>query len=621
MNASAPEPGLPSTTAIAIGLVLAPVVWAMETNFAQTLAAHACFASDAPNASLQQPGTMAWLNATMVAALALCAFGCTVGVRNWRRTAALTQRIRAGHRAPRHATAVGFLARAGALSSGLFMVGMLGTAVALWIVSPCGASSLLTSSLTSNSARKPTSAPIAVSGSEAKAASGSASNSEPDSGAPTAHLSTFTSAAALTSSQSTPAKNVSTSDLNALIKRGEYVAKLGDCAGCHTASPRTDVNGSRISPPPFAGGLPINAPFGTMYSSNITPDPRYGIGAYSYEDFAHALRQGVARGGKRLYPAMPYPSFSKIDDDDMHALYAYFMHGVTPIATAAPETHLPFPFNQRWGLAIWTWLFAPTDGFEPDTRHDAQWNRGAYLVQSLGHCGACHTPRGPAYEERGYTGASPLYLSGGTNDHWFAPDLRATSLSGLGRIPDADVIGFLKFGHGGGLITFGSMVDVVEDSTQYYDDADLAAVVVYLKSLPASADEGRFAPRSHAATMSAQALRTGLIQRPGAGLYLSACARCHQADGQGVLGKYPALAGNPIVLAPDTQSIVRIVLEGGHSPQTNSGPASQKMPAFGSQFSDKEISRVLTLIRTTWGNAADPVTEADVRAMRSSLHR
>jgi mono/diheme cytochrome c family protein len=266
-------------------------------------------------------------------------------------------------------------------------------------------------------------------------------------------------------------------------------------------------------------------------------------------------------------------------------------------------------------------MFSPTKPFKLDPRHDAQWNRGAYLVQSLGHCGACHTPRGPAFDELGYTGASPLYLSGGNNDHWFAPDLRSTSLSGLGRIPEADIVAFLKTGHGGGLVAFGSMVQVIEDSTQYIDDQDLSAIARYLKSLAPRESKGSFAPGSREAVEAVSALKTGLVQRPGAGLYLSACARCHQAGGQGVAEKYPALAGNPAVLAPDTQSIVRLLVEGGRSPQTQNGPAAKKMPAFANQLTDKEMARVLTFIRTTWGNAADPVTELDVRQVRSAIHK
>ncbi|CAM2153574.1 Alcohol dehydrogenase (quinone), cytochrome c subunit [Pararobbsia alpina] len=421
--------------------------------------------------------------------------------------------------------------------------------------------------------------------------------------------------------QAQSAMNNAVGDQASLVSRGAYLAKMADCAGCHTAAPATDATGNLTKPAAFAGGLAMNSPFGTIYSSNITPDPHYGIGAYTYEQFARALRSGVTPDGSHLYPAMPYPSFSKINDDDMRALYAYFMHGVTPVSKPAPETRLPFPFNQRWGLGVWAWMFSPGAPYEADSRRDAQWNRGAYLVQSLGHCGACHTPRGPAYEELGYTQSSPLYLSGGTNDHWFAPDLRSTSLSGLGRIPVADIVAFLKSGHGGGLVTFGSMVQVVEDSTQYVDQRDLEAIAVYLKSLPAGESKGNFAPDSRGAHQTVEALRTGLVQRPGAGLYMSACARCHQADGRGVEGKYPALAGNPVVLGSDTQSLIRLLIEGGRSPDTENGPAPKKMPAFADQFTEKEMARVLTFVRTTWGNSADPVTELDVHRLRSAIHR
>ena len=408
----------------------------------------------------------------------------------------------------------------------------------------------------------------------------------------------------------------------AQIARGAYLAKAADCAGCHTAAPR--VVRPRTAPipgAPFAGGLGMASPFGTINSSNITPDPQAGIGLYSYDDFARALRDGVARGGKRLYPAMPYPSFAKIDDDDMHALYAYFMHGVRPVATPAPPTRLPFPFNQRWALMFWDWAFVPGERFKPEAGRDTQWNRGAYLVQSLGHCGACHTPRGPAYEERGYTEASPLYLTGGTNDHWFAPNLTADTGSGLGRSSAEDIAAFLKHGHGGGLVTFGSRVQVVEDSTQYLEDADLAAIATYLKSLPPRAQSGHFNAGSRGALLSVQALKTGELERPGAGIYAAYCARCHQSDGAGVPQKYPRLAGNPAVLAPQTTSLVRLLVEGGGSPNTDGGPEPRKMPAFADKLTDSELAHVLTFIRNTWGNAAEPVTTRDVSAVRHALHK
>ncbi|MDR5835531.1 cytochrome c [Caballeronia sp. LZ034LL] len=400
-----------------------------------------------------------------------------------------------------------------------------------------------------------------------------------------------------------------------LVARGDYLARAADCAGCHTAAP---VPG-KPQPHPFAGGLPMGSPFGTIWSSNITPDPVHGIGRYSYEDFARALRKGVASGGKHLYPAMPYPSFSKISDDDLHALYAYFMHGVEPVAQAAPETKLPFPFNQRWALTFWNFAFAPDKPFVGDPKRDAQWNRGAYLVQSLGHCGACHTPRGPAYDELGYTDGSPAYLTGGTNDHWHAPNLTGLKGAGLGRISAADLAAFLKTGHGAGLATFGAMVQVVEDSTQYLDDQDLQAIASYLKSLPAHGEGGTYDDHSREARQSVAALHTGEQERPGAGLYQGTCARCHQADGMGVPLKYPRLAGNPAVLSQKPDSLVRLVLQGGRAPSTVHGPEPKKMPAFADQLTDTEIARVLTFVRSTWGNNAPPVTTRDVRTMREAV--
>jgi alcohol dehydrogenase (quinone), cytochrome c subunit len=405
-----------------------------------------------------------------------------------------------------------------------------------------------------------------------------------------------------------------------LIAKGEYLAKAGDCAGCHTAPPGGPSGKAPLHPSaPFAGGLPMGSPFGTIWSSNITPDPDAGIGRYSYDDFERAVREGVAPGNRRLYPAMPYPSFAKINDDDLHALYAYFMHGVAPVRQPAPRTHLPFPFNQRWAMMFWRAAFAPDDVFVPRATRSAQWNRGAYLVQSLGHCGACHTPRGPAYEERGYDEHARLYLTGGTNDHWFAPNLTGDPGAGLGRFSEQEIASFLKHGHGGGLVTFGSMVQVVEDSTQYLSDDDLRAIAHYLKSLPPAAPNGHFDGQSQAAVQTVRALDTGNAELPGAGLYQGLCARCHKADGMGEPLKYPRLAGNPAVLAAHVDSLVRLLVEGGEAPHTQSGPEAKKMPSFAGKLTDTEMARVLTFVRNAWGNDAAPVTSRDVAQIRHSL--
>jgi mono/diheme cytochrome c family protein len=403
-----------------------------------------------------------------------------------------------------------------------------------------------------------------------------------------------------------------TEGTSAQIARGAYLAKAADCAGCHTAAD----HGA-----PYAGGLGMSSPFGTIVSTNITPDRQHGIGNYSYEDFARALREGVAPGGKRLYPAMPYPSFAKITDEDMHALYAFMMHGVPPVSTDPPRTHVPFPFNQRWALGIWRRLFAPSATFAPRADRDAAWNRGAYLVQGLGHCGSCHTPRGLAYQERGYDESSKHYLAGGVNDNWYAPNLRADPGSGLGRIGEADIASFLKTGHGGGMVAFGSMVQTVEDSLQYLDDADLRAVAAYLKSLPATgaADGAWSAASGPAPAFKTRAPDTSPAM--GEAAYTSFCAECHRPRGEGVPNVFPALADNPSVISEDTTSLIRLLVEGGNSPATKHGPPRQAMPAFAGQLTDVQIAQVLTYVRASWGNDARPVTANDVASLRNRLHK
>lgn len=398
----------------------------------------------------------------------------------------------------------------------------------------------------------------------------------------------------------------------ALIARGAYLAKAADCAGCHTAA----SNGA-----PYAGGLELTSPFGTIVSSNITPDLETGIGQYSYEDFARALREGLRRDGKGLYPAMPYTAFVKITDDDMRALYAYMMQGVPAVKYKPPETRVPFPFNQRWALRLWRAALAPKERFTPRPDRDADWNRGAYLVQSLGHCGSCHTPRGLGYQERGYDESSQAFLSGGLNDNWFASNLRADPGSGLARITAEDLAAFMKTGHGAGIAAYGSMVETIEDSLQYLTDDDLRAIAVYLKTLPATgAADGVFDP----ALAQPGRLKTRAPDAPpaqGAAVYAGFCAQCHRDDGKGVPQVFPALAGNPSVIGEDTTSLIRLLVEGGNSPATIHGPPRQAMPSFAERLTDVQIAQVLTYVRASWGNDARPITTNDVASLRSTLHK
>lgn len=397
----------------------------------------------------------------------------------------------------------------------------------------------------------------------------------------------------------------------ALVARGAYIAKAGDCSACHDAADHT----------PLAGGLPVNSPLGPIYASNITPDPTFGIGRYTLRQFSDAVRLGRKPDGTWLYPGMPYPSFANMTDEDVKALYAYLMRSVKPAAKRTPETHLPFPFNQRWGMRFWSLAFGNAEQYSYDARHDAQWNRGAYLVQGLGHCGACHTPRGPAYNELGYSHLWPTYLTGALNDHWFAPNLTGDPGSGLGRWTVEDITAFLRSGHGANAVVFAAMAPVVEESTQYLSDTDLKAIAIYLKSLPGKRESGSFDANAHSQILTSRAIETGEVERPGAGVYLSFCARCHGADGRGQPGKYPALAGSPLVLGSDPTSVIRIVVEGSASAKTNTVPEQQKMPGFHEQLTTSQIAEVVSFIRNTWGNHAAPVSDRTVGQLRSAIRQ
>ncbi|MDQ3185804.1 MAG: cytochrome c [Pseudomonadota bacterium] len=400
----------------------------------------------------------------------------------------------------------------------------------------------------------------------------------------------------------------------AMVARGAYLAKVADCVGCHTAGPRHLL---------FAGGLPLNSPFGTIYSTNITPDPVTGIGQYSYSDFSRAVREGIAKDGRRLYPAMPYASFTAILDDDVKALYAYFMNAVEAVSHKPPQTRLPFPFNQRWTLQFWDAAFVNHARYKPRADRDAQWNRGAYLVQALGHCGACHTPRGLGYQEKGYSELSPEYLSGAVVDNWFAPNLTGNRAAGLGRWSEAEISAFLETGHGGGAVAFGSMVTVIESSTQHLRKEDLNAIASYLKSLPARKEEKTsFKPVTRpSAAMISTGMMTDPFERPGAGLYEGFCVKCHQNNGTGKPPKMPRLAGSPMVLSENAMSLIRLMLEGGQGPVTEKGPEPKEMPSYSKKFTDREIADVLTFIRNSWGNAAPPVTPRDVSSVRKTLQK
>lgn len=391
-----------------------------------------------------------------------------------------------------------------------------------------------------------------------------------------------------------------------LIAEGKYVARTADCVACHS------VPGGQ----PFAGGLKMGTPLGDIYTTNITPDPKDGIGAYTLADFDRAIRQGVAKDGHRLYPAMPYPSYSKMSDADIRALYAYFMHDVKPQAVANTPSAIPSPMNMRWPIALWNAAFAPSRPYTPAKAHDAEWNRGAYLVQGPGHCGSCHTPRGAAFNEKGMTQNSKLYLSGALLDGWYAPSLRSDPNTGLGRWTEADIYAFLKNGRNGHGVVFGSMLEAYNNSTQFLSDADLHAIAHYLKSLPGDpARDG--APWSYSDATMAQLTPAQRMSVPGAQIFAAKCSFCHKLDGKGQDPWIPPLAGATSSLVPDAASQINVVLNGSGRVMANGMPDSYRMPPYRAQLSDKEVAEVLTFVRKAWGNHGGPVDAKGVAALRA----
>ncbi|UJB65777.1 c-type cytochrome [Acidovorax sp. YS12] len=399
----------------------------------------------------------------------------------------------------------------------------------------------------------------------------------------------------------------------AQVERGRYVARLGDCVACHTGDKSQ----------PMAGGLALETPFGKLYSTNITPDKQHGIGAYSFAQFDRAMRKGVAADGHNLYPAMPYPSYAKMTGEDMQALYAYLMQGVKPVQAANKASEMGFPFNQRWGLALWNGLFLDDAPFAPQPQQSAEWNRGAYLVQGLGHCGACHTPRGLMFQEKTMTGEGgkgALFLAGETVEGW-----RALSLRNLWTPEETAEL--LKTGRNKHGTVSGNMVDVVQHSTQYMTGGDLLAIGTYLKSLPPGKDDlpmqvaqgpGPAIAPHQAAAPAGDAPANLFTTRGGLG-YLQFCADCHRGNGDGVPGVFPSLAGNNTLQSQDPATLIHIMLTGWKAPVTLSHAKALTMPAF-AQLGDAEIADILNFTRRAWGRAdAREIQAAEVASARKQL--
>ncbi|WP_341930721.1 cytochrome c [Methyloversatilis discipulorum] len=392
-----------------------------------------------------------------------------------------------------------------------------------------------------------------------------------------------------------PATGAADEDRAALVARGEYLARAGNCMACHTAPGGT----------PWAGGRAMDTPFGTIYTSNLTPDPTTGLGQWTADDFWKALHEGRARDGRLLYPAFPYTSYTRVTRADADAIWAW-LQTLPPVEQPNRPHALRFPYDTQAALLAWRALYFKPGVFVADATKSEDWNRGAYLVQGLGHCSACHAPRNAL-------GASsdPDALAGGLMpvQNWYAPSLTSPHEAGVADWAKDDIVALLRDGVSGNATVAGPMAEVVFGSTQYLSAADLDAMAVYLQSLPV--------------TQSVKAESTGVLdelrRERGAQLYGEHCADCHGERGEGKPGIWPALAGNRAVTMDPPANTVRIVLGGGYAPATRGNPRPYGMPPFAAALSDDEVALVVSHIRGSWGNTAAPVSSLDVQRLRGNL--
>jgi mono/diheme cytochrome c family protein len=374
------------------------------------------------------------------------------------------------------------------------------------------------------------------------------------------------------------------------LRRGQYLVRVGDCAGCHTPD-----NGA-----PFSGGYGLNTPFGTIYSTNLTSDPETGIGRLSPDTFYAALHNGISPKGPQLYPAMPYNYYTRVTRADSDAMLAY-LKSTPPVVSRPPANKLGFPFNIRFLVKGWNMLFFRPGTFTPNPGKSAEWNRGAYLVTGLGHCGSCHTPKNFLAGDK-----TRQALQGGNLDNWVAPDLTANPRTGLGSWNHDEIIEYLKTGRNARANAGGAMAEVVSYSTSIMDDADLRAMTVYLKDQPAS-------PAARVAAPDPAAMRRGEA------IYSDACASCHLLKGVGQSKTFAPLAGNTVLQQSDPGGLMHVVLAGSRTAPTMARPTPLAMPSFAWKLNDRQIADVLTYARNSWGNQAPPVTASKVADMRRKL--
>jgi len=376
------------------------------------------------------------------------------------------------------------------------------------------------------------------------------------------------------------------------IERGRYLTAVADCAACHT-----DPNDKRA----FAGGRPIETPFGLVAAANITPDPETGIGNWTDQQFDAAVRLGRRPDGARLYPAMPYLYYTKMTAHDVSAIRSY-LRTLEPVHHEVHTNRLSFPFNIRAGMHVWDALYFTPGVFKPDPAKSAQWNRGAYLVEGPGHCAACHTPKGMLGGDQ-----NNKRFAGYSIQQWFAPNITNDPVAGLGKWSSQDTVEYLKSGHNRWAGAAGPMAEEVTHSSSQMTQADLLAIATYLETQPGQ-------------TPSVKPLAPGdPTMTAGAAIYTDLCAACHRKDGTGSAFLIPNLAASGAVASRETTSILRVIIQGAQTAATRDEPTGPAMPAYGWQLTDAQIAAVTTYIRNSWGHAAAATKPDDVRSARNSL--
>ena len=398
----------------------------------------------------------------------------------------------------------------------------------------------------------------------------------------------------------------------AQVQRGQYLATAGDCIACH----------STVGGKPMAGGLAVATPLGDIVSTNITPSQTHGIGNYTLQQFADALRKGVRADGRHLYPAMPYTAYAKVSDDDIAALYAYFMHGVQPVdVTPARRTDLPFPFSVRMSMGVWNMLFLDKKPFVADPSKSVEWNRGAYLANGLAHCTTCHTPRNALMAED-----MTKNLGGGDLGTWYAPNITPDANSGLGGWSTQELVEYLRSGRVAGKAqAAGPMAEAVDHSLRHLTDADLRAIAAYVKSVPAVRDAADTAPVHARGTASngmayqrGEAVPTDPDKLTGPQLFDAHCATCHQAGGQGTFDRaLPSLFHNTVLGRSHGNNLVMAMLDGVQREQEQGDPLETRMPAFRKVLSDRQVATLANYLTATYGNPDVKVTAGEVRTLRA----